>query len=95
MIPLKADISIEQSNNFVESDFKIAGSAPIFKILRDSLYADKITSVMREFICNATDSHIASNKRDTKVLIVLPSVLEPSFRVRDYGSGLNDEDIRH
>jgi hypothetical protein len=76
------------------SGFTIAQTSKMFKILSDSLYSDKVMAVVRELSTNAYDSHIAAgNKNPFKV--TLPTQANPSFIVRDYGTGLSQEDMEN
>lgn len=64
----------------------------IFEILSGKIYSDKILAVVRELSCNAVDAHKAAG--NTKAFDVqLPTNIEPSFRIRDYGTGLSHEDV--
>jgi len=76
------------------SGFTIAQTSKMFKILSDSLYSDKVMAVIRELSTNAYDSHIsAGNKNPFKV--TLPTAANPNFSVRDYGTGLSQEDMEN
>lgn len=76
------------------SGFTIAQTSKMFKILSDSLYSDKVMAVIRELSTNAYDSHIsAGNKNPFKV--TLPTAANPSFSVRDYGTGLSQADMEN
>jgi len=89
-----ADRTIETHNRGVvsESQFTISQNAKMFKILSDSLYSDKVMAAIRELSTNAYDSHIsAGNKNPFKV--TLPTASNPTFMVRDYGTGLSQEDM--
>jgi len=91
-----ADKTIEIHSSGVESHnrFTIQQSAKMFRILSDSLYSDKIMAVIRELSTNAYDSHIAAgNKNPFKV--TLPTQANPNFIVRDYGTGLSQEDMEN
>lgn len=85
---------IVRSGNFVESNFKIDANAKAFKILSDGLYSDKVLAIVRELSCNAYDSHIAAGKHDTPIEVRLPSELDPTFYVKDFGLGLSDFQVR-
>lgn len=74
-------------------EFRIRNSAKAFSILSSGLYANKIRAVIRELSCNAVDSHVAAGKQDTPFDIHLPNQLEPWFSIRDYGTGLNHEQV--
>lgn len=91
-----ADRVIETHSTGVQSasGFTIAQTSKMFKILSDSLYSDKVMAVIRELSTNAYDSHIsAGNKNPFKV--VLPTAANPNFTVRDYGTGLSQEDMEN
>lgn len=58
-----------------------------------NLYSDPELAVIREYSTNAFDAHVeALEKRPIEV--TLPTNLSPFFKVRDYGFGLNAQDIR-
>ncbi len=89
-----ADRVIETHSAGVQSasGFTIAQTSKMFKILSDSLYSDKVMAVIRELSTNAYDSHVsAGNKNPFKV--TLPTAANPNFIVRDYGTGLSQEDM--
>lgn len=74
-------------------EFRIQQSAASFQILSSGLYANKIRAVIRELSCNAIDSHMSAGKRNTPFDVHLPNFLEPWFAVRDYGTGLDHDQI--
>ena len=74
-------------------EFKIRNSAKVFNILSSGLYANKIRAIIRELSCNAVDSHVASGRSDVPFDVHLPNQLEPWFSIRDYGTGLNHEQV--
>jgi len=90
------DINIERGGDLIESSFGISSkdSAHILTILRDKLYSNKILAVIREYCTNAQDAH-AEAGIDTPIEVSLPTRLNSNFTVRDYGSGLSEEDVRN
>jgi len=74
-------------------EFRIRNSAKAFSILSSGLYANKIRAIVRELSCNAVDSHTAAGKQDTPFDVHLPNQLEPWFAIRDYGTGLNHDQV--
>lgn len=66
--------------------------AHIMSVLTD-LYSDPEMAVIREYSTNAFDAHIEAGVK-RPIEIILPSHLSPFFRVRDYGFGLDIDDIR-
>jgi len=81
------------SNVGAVGEFRIRNSAKAFNILSSGLYANKIRAVIRELSCNAVDSHVAAGKQGTPFDVHLPTSLEPTFSIRDYGTGLNHEQV--
>jgi hypothetical protein len=73
--------------------FKINANAKAFKVLIDGLYSDKVRAVIRELWTNAFDSHVDAGKGETPFECRLPSVFDPSFSVRDYGTSMSHETI--
>jgi hypothetical protein len=74
-------------------EFRIRNSAKAFSILSSGLYANKIRAIIRELSCNAVDSHTAAGKTSTPFDVHLPNSLDPTFRIRDYGTGLTHEQV--
>jgi hypothetical protein len=75
------------------SQFSIAMNAKAFRVLSDTLYQDKIGSLVREVSTNAYDGHIMAGKQDVPFEIHLPDSFEPWFSVRDFGVGLSKESV--
>lgn len=76
------------------SGFSIATSAHMFSILSDGLYSDKIGAVLREIGANAMDAHIMAGKADQPFELKLPSQFDKTFHIKDFGPGLDDEEVR-
>lgn len=93
---MKLDVSVNEvtlSNVGATGEFRIKNSAKAFKILSDGLYSNKIRAIIRELSCNALDSHIAAGKVDVPYEVHLPTLLEPWFAVRDFGTGLDGNQV--
>jgi len=73
-------------------EFRIRNSAKAFNILSSGLYANKIKAIIRELSCNAIDSHTAAGTNQP-FEVHLPTTLEPWFYIRDFGTGLNHEQV--
>lgn len=76
------------------SAFGIARTPHMFNILSSGLYSDKIAAVLREISCNAMDAHIMGGIPDKPFQVKLPTALDRSFHVKDWGPGLNDQEVR-
>ena len=83
---------IMSGGNLKMKGFQIAASAKAFRILSSSLYKNKIRAIIRELSCNAVDGHIAGGNKET-FDVQLPGMLDPQFRIRDYGCGMDDDTI--
>ena len=89
---------IQRVGTFKESSFGISSSEDlvyIFDILRSKLYSNKIAAVIREYSTNAADANTESGKKEQPVIITAPTRLAPEFKVRDYGFGLTEDQIRN
>lgn len=75
-------------------EFRIRNSAKAFSILSSGLYANKIRAIIRELSTNAVDSHQAAGRVHVPYDLHLPTGLEPWFAIRDYGTGLNAQQIQ-
>ena len=89
-----ANAAIVERNGLASNgEFSIQFNAKMAKILSDGLYSDKIQSVIRELSCNAVDSHVESGQADRSIEVHLPTTWEPWFHVRDFGVGLDHEQV--
>ena len=83
-----------QASGITPTKFKMELNPIAFRVLSDGLYKDKIGAVVRELSCNAYDAALDS-KATTMFDIHSPTFLDPFFHIRDYGTGLNEEDIEN
>jgi uncharacterized protein (UPF0305 family) len=93
MIINELEKNVQTTGNFPTSSFRIAATAKAFQILSSNIYTYKVRAVIREISCNAADAHVAASNPDN-FDVHLPTMLEPWFSVRDYGTGLSEQDIR-
>lgn len=92
MILNKIQKTIDVDNSLETKKFSIQASAKAFKILSSSLYKNPIKAIIRELSCNAFDAHIQSGQ--TKPFeIHLPDSFDPVFQIRDFGTGISEENI--
>lgn len=73
--------------------FRLEFNPKMVKLLSDGLYSNKIRGIMRELSCNGLDSHTANGNPDKPFDIHLPTQNECYFSIRDYGTGLSEENI--
>jgi len=54
------------------------------------LYSNPIQTLVQEYICNARDATRAA-KKETPIEVTLPTKLDPTLKIRDFGQGINDD----
>ena len=93
----KEVFTIEADSSMPTSKFKIHDDnlAKVFKILRSNLYSNKILAVIREYSTNGYDANVDNGCGTTPLQITIPTVFEPTFKIRDNGKGLSEHDIFH
>lgn len=83
-----------KSNVSEVNSFGMKASANSFRILIDGLYQYKILAFVRELGTNAYEAHQLVNKEKTPFSVTLPSFSSPVFKIRDFGPGLTEEQVR-
>lgn len=86
--------SVEVHGASSGSSFSIALNGKAFRVLSDTLYQNKIGSIVRELACNAYDAHVMAGKKNEPITIHLPDAFEPWFSVQDRGIGLSPDAIK-
>jgi hypothetical protein len=76
-------------------NFSVAIDGKLFRILSNTLYQNKVGSMVRETACNASDSHTAAGKPEVPFVIHAPNAIEPWFSVKDLGVGLNHREVNN
>lgn len=74
----------------VVGSFGIADSNEGFRIMSDTLYPDKPKAIVREYLCNAGDAHIAAGRPEKAIQVTLD---QTHFKIRDFGDGIPDDQI--
>lgn len=79
----------------VVGNFKItdATQARILVSLSDKMYTRKELAFIREYSTNAADAHIVAKKPISDIIVEFPTMNNLNFRIRDFGSGLTEEQI--
>lgn len=65
--------------------------AKLYFMMSNSLYNDKMMSILRELCSNCQDAHVEAGKVDTPFTIVAPTSDNPYLRVSDVGTGMTYE----
>jgi Histidine kinase-, DNA gyrase B-, and HSP90-like ATPase len=86
---------VEMSNDFVEKSFSVGDAGMIFEILRSKMYSNAVYAVCREISANARDAHREVGKATLPIHIQLPSGLDPTLRIKDFGPGISPDRIEN
>lgn len=80
----------------VVGNFKItnATQARILVSLSDKMYTRKQLAAVREYSTNAADAHRVVGKPISEIVVTLPVLTDLNLRIRDFGTGLTEEQIR-
>lgn len=73
-------------------DFSIEMNASMFQMLTKNVYNNVILAPIREWSTNAIDACLEANL-PINFDVQLPTIQDPTFAVRDYGTGLPEDDI--
>lgn len=68
-------------------------NAKAFQILSANLYKNKVRAVIRELSTNAWDAHVDAGTEDVPFDVQLPTLFDNTFRIRDYGTGMDEKTI--
>lgn len=68
--------------------------ARILVTLSDRMYTRKELAVVREYSTNAADAHVIAEKPVDQITVSLPTMEDLNFRIRDFGSGLTETEIK-
>lgn len=87
--------NVEESSKFDKQEFRIDPKYMNKMIwLTINQYKYKVRTPVQEIVSNARDAHREVGKYDKAIKITLPTRIEPTFKVRDYGCGLNPERMK-
>ena len=74
--------------------FDIGDPAIIIDIIREKIYSHPLQTMVQEYLSNAKDACLEAGKDSSHIDVVLPTVLNPVFIIRDYGVGMSDERVK-
>lgn len=77
-----------------EYDTKPENMHVLYYIARNQLYSDEILAVIREYACNGMDIHVKMGRPDLPIRVTLPTLIDSFLKIRDFGSGLNEDGIK-
>lgn len=93
---MKTRVETPQAQTFGSRNVKkmsIKQDHKTFRAFSDGLYADKISSIIRELASNAVDSQRKAKTLHIPYEVFLPCNTNSKFSIRDYGTGLSPTQI--
>lgn len=78
--------SVESSGALMVKEIGLSANAKAYQIIFGQIYPDIIKAIVREIFANGWDSQKEAGNLDTPIDIHLPTMWEPYFSVRDYGT---------
>lgn len=72
---------------------QIEANGKAFKELISGIYSDKTYAIARELIANAWDAHVLAGNENTQFDLHLPTVFDPTFSIRDYGTSMDHNTV--
>ena len=85
-------IQTQVTTNAQSTDCTIDMNSHIFAMMTKNVYTNVVAAVIREWSTNAIDACIAAGS-EHRFDVHIPTASDPSFSVRDYGTGLSPDDI--
>jgi hypothetical protein len=95
MILENVKVDVEKSSNFESTEFRIDTkyrNKVLWMLINQ--YRHKVRTPVQEIVSNARDAQRENGNPDTPIKIQLPTRIEPTFIVRDFGVGMNEERIK-
>jgi len=89
MIPTSKPKITSNIDQLESQEFSMLVGEKAFSILVDSLYTDKVLAAVRELCTNAVDAHQVAGKQSEPFKVTLPTYLDNTFSVRDYGCSMD------
>lgn len=74
-----------------KAKMSIHADSRMFKNLLSSIYSEKEKTVIRELMANAFDAHVEAGCPEREIEVHLPTALDPTLIVRDYGVGMSHD----
>ena len=69
-------------------------TAKSFHLMISQLYTNTIAAFIRELSTNAYEAHQMLGIESEPFEVSLPNLMNPSFKIRDFGPGLSKEEVR-
>ena len=84
-----------QVQGITSRSFGFEMNAKMYDILISKMYTNKQGAVIRELSANAWDAHVEAGASETPFDLHLPTWLDKTFHIRDYGTGIPHAKFEH
>lgn len=91
MIVAEQPLVLEQQGMGRTVQAKIKASRKLFSFFSDGVYSDKPVAIVRELAANGIDSMVMSGQPTVPITITLPTMLDPTFTIKDTGLGMSED----
>lgn len=92
MIPQTNTLFVDDTLPGKETEFTIGDPFWIMESLSD-LYSNKEKACVRELSTNARDAQVEAGNGDKPIIVTLPTVMNPYFKVKDSGVGMSVDEL--
>lgn len=89
-----SNIEVETSIKDKHLTFGVKDPAIIFDILTNRMYGKPLQTCIQEYICNARDAHREAGIEDKPIKVVLPTNIEPTLLIIDFGIGISKKRMK-
>ena len=82
---------VQSSGTMQVAKATIKATPKIFDMFANDTYANKPLAIMRELVANGIDAHVSAGCPTRPVEVILPTELEPTCVIRDFGTGMDHD----
>lgn len=82
-------VTIETQGEITTQDFSIGDPGLIMEHMRKSIYSNPKKAICQELMSNGRDAHRETGKESTPIRVKMPNKLDKSWKIRDWGPGIN------
>ncbi len=89
LMPELNSAEVVKSHEFKTYDMGIKNPQVVFHILCDKTYQHPLTTMIQEYMSNARDAHREKGNTDRPIEIILPTALDLTLSITDFGPGIS------
>ena len=95
MILEERKVAVKKSGDFEQTEFRIDGkykNKVLWMLINQ--YRHKVRTPVQEIVSNARDAQRENGNPDKPIKVQIPTKIDPTFIVRDYGVGMDENRIK-